>query len=383
MTHCFALNSISYKDLTIFPVESVDYWKLMEDGSLVKSEDGWLKDPNGNYILDGNGERIGAEGMQSGLQNIMEEFGVAGSEYSAYQTLVDQGFENRGEEGGWWNHEGNAGMSITLDNEQYRSVYENGLDEHNTLNIYNRLAADGRMVNPQYDAVRRALGQTIADETYGSRNISYDQYKENNFIQGSVNVQFGRPVATSNEISTLFAAQGNLSNYPHRGIDWATASGNDLTAMLWNDQTTVSFANYGNQFANTAQGNMVGLETVISSMYKGQMREDTVLHRYMHLNDQRSVTAEIPSIASLATIIGQTGNSGQWNGAGYGAHLHADVSVDVNRSPYLDQMAWNYQSPRMTSYQYPVDQRIYYDPMMFFGDAGYTVRPTAGGYNSW
>ena len=42
-------------------------------------------------------------------------------------------------------------------------------------------------------------------------------------------------------------------------------------------------------------------------------------------------------------------------------------------------MANNYSSAQMTDI--PYDNRIYYDPMMFFPQAGYPVRQDAGEYN--
>ena len=48
---------------------SADYWKLMSDGTLVQDEDGWLKDEN--IIKDKDGNKIGADGQETGLLNIL------------------------------------------------------------------------------------------------------------------------------------------------------------------------------------------------------------------------------------------------------------------------------------------------------------------------
>jgi murein DD-endopeptidase MepM/ murein hydrolase activator NlpD len=213
--------------------------------------------------------------------------------------------------------------------------------------------------------------------------ISYDEYKANNFIQGRADLQYGTPVPEDTEISTLFGATGNLSNYPHRGIDLAVEAGTKINPLLWNDQTVVLLANYGERFLNSEQGQMVGLNTDITYLFKGELRTDTVLQRYMHLNDNRLVDTKNPIITSSNTVIANSGNTGMWDGQKYAAHLHLDISIGQNRSPYLDLIASNNQSNIMASYFYPGDKRVYYDPLMFLRDYDYTIRTDAWGYNKW
>ncbi|MDY6030887.1 MAG: M23 family metallopeptidase, partial [Treponemataceae bacterium] len=50
---------------------SADYWRLMSDGSLVQDKDGWLRDENDNFILDKDGNKIGSDGQETGLLNIL------------------------------------------------------------------------------------------------------------------------------------------------------------------------------------------------------------------------------------------------------------------------------------------------------------------------
>ena len=145
---------------------SADYWKLMEDGSLVMDGDGWLKDSNGNYILDESGNKIGANGMQGGLQKIL---GISAEE--AVALSKDQNFVNAGKEGKYWNNANNANKAITLENKNYSTQYDKLLKQHNTLNIYNQLVENGQMKTAEYDAVYDALGKNIADATYGSGDI--------------------------------------------------------------------------------------------------------------------------------------------------------------------------------------------------------------------
>ncbi|MDC7124045.1 MAG: hypothetical protein PQJ46_00660 [Spirochaetales bacterium] len=204
------------------------------------------------------------------------------------------------------------------------------------------------------------------------------KWKANNFVQGTTDYEAGYPVSNDKEIVTLMGATGDRSIYPHRGIDISTVSGTSITPLLWNDQTKVGFANYNNDFLTTEQGRMVGLETPISYMFKGEMRTDIVLQRYLHLDGQRKVRTD-SLIGTPNTILGMSGNSGQWNGEGYKSHLHVDISTGITGSPYLDLMASNYQTKIMSSYYYR--DRYYYDPLMFLNDDDYEIRDNAWGYN--
>ena len=75
----------------------------MKDGALVKDEDGWLRDENGMYI-NYNGSRtknrtsetIGADGLETGLLNIMFG-GTHGKPYEKFsdsQVAMVQGLLN-------------------------------------------------------------------------------------------------------------------------------------------------------------------------------------------------------------------------------------------------------------------------------------------------
>jgi cell wall-associated NlpC family hydrolase len=50
---------------------SRDYWKLMNDGTLVNDNSGWLVDEEGNPILNSADKPIGAPGIETGLLNIL------------------------------------------------------------------------------------------------------------------------------------------------------------------------------------------------------------------------------------------------------------------------------------------------------------------------
>ena len=79
---------------------SADYWKLMDDGTLVNDGSGWLTDEHGRAIKNKEGKQIGADGLESGLLNILfggtsgkgyNEFGFVERLFS-YSILKSSGF---------------------------------------------------------------------------------------------------------------------------------------------------------------------------------------------------------------------------------------------------------------------------------------------------
>jgi len=83
---------------------SSDYWKLMRDGTLVNDNSGWLTDELGRPILNANGQQIGANGIETGLLNILfgGTHGVAYDNYNDDQKIYAQMLMR------------NAGMSYTV-----------------------------------------------------------------------------------------------------------------------------------------------------------------------------------------------------------------------------------------------------------------------------
>jgi hypothetical protein len=73
---------------------SADYWKLLRDGTLVNDNKGWLVDENGDPVLNADGKQIGAEGIETGLLNILfgGTNGVGYNKYSDEQVRLAQSF---------------------------------------------------------------------------------------------------------------------------------------------------------------------------------------------------------------------------------------------------------------------------------------------------
>ncbi|MBP3416115.1 MAG: hypothetical protein J6K76_01940 [Spirochaetaceae bacterium] len=64
---------------------SADYWKLMDDGTLVNDGSGWLTDEHGRAIKNKEGKQIGADGLESGLLNILFG-GTSGKGYNEFSV---------------------------------------------------------------------------------------------------------------------------------------------------------------------------------------------------------------------------------------------------------------------------------------------------------
>jgi len=347
---------------------SVHYWTLAENGSLLFDGDGWLKDTNGNYILDDNGDKIGAESIQGGLQNIL---GIDVKEATA--MLYDQGFVFVGEEGLYWKNDANSGAAITLNNELYAELYGELLYDHNTLNIYNSLVESGQM-DRNYDI--SMLGQGIGVFASGGY-ISYEDFKANNFIQGRPDIQTN-DYLKDYVISTLFGARGNLSPNAHRGVDSATLSGTTLNPVLWNEETSVLRAILG---LTTAQGNNITTKTPISYIFKGNLVEENIFTRYLHLN---SIAVRDNQGINGASLLGQSGSSGQWifyNDDGtsetmtYNPHLHLDMYTN-NHSPYI-----NFLNMQNNSDSIFYSNSFYFDPFLFLDLNLYDINDNAHLYN--
>ena len=62
---------------------SADYWKLMDDGTLVNDGSGWLVDEHGRAIKNKDGKQIGAKNIEAGLLNILFG-GTSGKGYNEF-----------------------------------------------------------------------------------------------------------------------------------------------------------------------------------------------------------------------------------------------------------------------------------------------------------
>ncbi|GAB1433420.1 hypothetical protein MASR2M29_20460 [Spirochaetota bacterium] len=396
---CFRLDAdVAFKDAMLQAIKNpehwiensgnIDYWKLMEDGSLLYDKDGWLKDSKGNFIVDAKNKRIGDDAIEGGLLKI---FGLEDNKKNrdlVYAMLERTGMTEK-EKDIWWKHQDNEGKFISLDDIEYKHYYDSLLTDHNTLNIYNALVANGSMdLNPAYvDAnskwwirglnalgMDKISGQFVTEDKY----ISYEQYKANNFIQGLPVVNESMPAKLGSMINTMFGASGG--KFLHRGLDFLVLK-EDVLPVFVND-TTIAKVFFGDEYAATAQGHHVDLLTKVSYTFKGQERTDTIVQRMLHLD---SVAVSNEQNIANAIILGKSGNSGYWNGK-YGYHLHTDLYTGNTGSPWLNYVGSQAQQNITGAngikdpYTYKSDKNVYYDPMIFLYKYEYGVSADAYKY---
>jgi hypothetical protein len=80
---------------------SADYWRLTADGGLEYDGSGWLKGVDGKYILDDNGNKVGAETIETGLIKILGLDPNKAEDVSKVQDMmVAAGLKYRIKEGG-------------------------------------------------------------------------------------------------------------------------------------------------------------------------------------------------------------------------------------------------------------------------------------------
>ena len=307
---------------------SADYWLLMEDGSLVMDGDGWLKDSNGNYILDESGNKIGANGMQGGLQKIL---GISAEE--AVALLKDQNFVNAGKEGKYWNNANNANKAITLENKNYSTQYDKLLKQHNTLNIYNQLVENGQMKTAEYDAVYDALGKNIADATYGSGDVSYEDWKKNNFIKDPDNIMerlnFTEPLGDKPKISSKYGNRKHPVTGEesfHTGYDYPAKENTSFNVLYNGKVSSVGYTWYG--------GNTLTIEHDMSIIYKGKETSTSFFSEYMHMYNQNNSTGTSWKVGDniyTSDIAGYVGNTGEYT---TGSHLHAGTYIPKENPLY-------------------------------------------------
>ena len=338
----------------------VDHWTMMSDGRLAFDGSGNLYDENGNLMLKTD------KGIQNGLAQIL---GI--NPEQARQMIENSGFDSAP---GSWNVKSNYGKSIDFDSEtkdglSYGEIYDNQdkkisdyltgqegtLKELNPKTIYDNMVSNGTMdVKDEYKGILGGLKALVKGE---SKYISYEEYRDNNYITGGmptegIDYNVGDPLNVKdgnyNLITTMFRAEGDLGI--HYGIDLSAVENTKVYAMLFDEDTTARF--YPN--SSSAGGNYTGLEMTLSYNFKGQQYSDSILQRYMHLN---SSTVPNGTLINESTNFALSGNTGTMTTA---AHLHIDISSSKS-SPWLDYLSKSYGYKPYNKY----DGRTYYAPEMF------------------
>lgn len=221
----------------------------------------------------------------------------------------------------------------------------------------------------------------IVDEKY----ISYEEFKANNFISGGIpEYTTNTPVPEGSDISTLFGVSGTSASgslRTHAGIDFAVVAGTKVYPMLVNDDTKVLEAHNEDFYKTEIQGKYTRLQSKFSYNYKGLAVKEKIFQSYDHLT---STTLNQGDNVLSSTILGLSGNTGQWGDKTYGAHLHADIYTNLKSSPLLNYINMNYSNKvaRDLMHQSSLDKTSSsnYDPLAVLQNYKYKIRSDAWTY---
>ena len=166
---------------------SGDYWKLMDDGTLVNDGSGWLVDEHGRAIKNKDGKQIGAKNIEAGLLNILFG-GTNGKMYNEFSVM-----------------EKVISFSILEDSGIGKSYPDGKYGMSNAQWDKN----DRRALNMDY--VMEYAGKTIATQVFAQ----YYDSTVDSIIAGSNGVHLGVnvkdvPVAAQNRFNDLYQAKSSF-----------------------------------------------------------------------------------------------------------------------------------------------------------------------------
>jgi hypothetical protein len=306
---------------------SNDYWKLTYDGRLINDNNGWLTMVDGKPVLNTDGQQIGANGIETGLLNIIfgGTSGIRYSEYNEEQIRFAQNLMI------------NAGMNYTEG--------EGGTIQSRTWG--------GNVIGQQLDMgqIMRSAGNTVASPvftryyekdamTYMTRwdNVSiplnsfsrfYNELLPAIFVNNASQRHFldnpeeYRITGEHDERDPNFK-YANYENDAHFGTDFANGkSGGSIFAGI------PGMVRYIGQDAGdgTGSGNWIVIE--YGYMFEGNFIGSGVYGEYMHMENKPDFV--LNTYLDSNQILGTLGNTGRSSGA----HLHYSIyTLQNNTSQY-------------------------------------------------
>ena len=315
---------------------SADYWKLMDNGDLVKDNDGWLKDQNGNYKLDKDGNRIGAEGIETGLLNILNG-GTSNKAYSEYsdaeiqaaqQLMINAGFtpsEVENFKDRMWNN-GNDGKTIKANSTL--AGFGDSVAPSVFMNGYDQVTDNILFGNNDAVTLNTIMG---LPETSRDRFISYLSAKDS-FWSGDYQI-FSPETLENSRATGRFAPDSYYPDGQHKGIDVATKEGENL------------YSYFGGKVTRNYTSDSAGNSVVINHgfEFEGQFYSTGVQSQYMHMLEQSGYSVD--DFVEPNKVVGQVSHTGDSQG-NPGDHLHWQLMGD-NAARTHDSSRWDmYQNRR-------------------------------------
>lgn len=303
---------------------SGDYWKLMDDGTLVNDGSGWLTDEHGRAIRNKDGKQIGADGLESGLLNILFG-GTSGKGYNEFdfsERLLS------------FNILKNSEFSASYPEGELRGMHNAQWDktDERALNMDYVMENAGNTIATQvfvqyYDSTVDSiiagsqglyLGATVNDVSAVAQNRFNSLYQVKSAFYESAGsfVDDSLGYYISGEYNTEYNGHYKYYNFKHYGFDLGRkggSGGDDIFAGLSGKVTDKNW--------NEANGNCIQIEY-------GYNFEDTfigtgIYGEYLHLQKD-SIFGKDEYVQS-DSILGQIGGTGFGQADYYADHLHYDV----------------------------------------------------------
>jgi len=310
---------------------SADYWKLMDDGTLVNDGSGWLTDEHGRAIKNKEGKQIGAKNIEAGLLNILfggtsgkgyNEFSVA-EKIISFSILEDSGIGKSYPDGkyGMSNAQWDKNDRHALDMEY---VMENAGDtiatqvftQYYDSTVDSIIAgSQGMYLGTNVNAVP-ATAQDRFNNLYQAKSSFYES-AGSFFVSDDVRVSGEYGVYITDKDGNIlpdYREYYKTYNNLHYGIDLVIDSGKDDILLGFSGKV------YLNEY-NEAEGYTV-------QMKYGYNFEDSfigtgIYGEYLHLQKD-SIFGKDEYVQS-DSILGQIGGTGFGQADYYADHLHYDI----------------------------------------------------------
>jgi murein DD-endopeptidase MepM/ murein hydrolase activator NlpD len=302
-----------------------DFWKLLNDGTLMNDNSGWMTDENNRPVKNGRGEQIGADGIETGLLNILYG-GTQGVKYGEYTESQISLVQNLMILAGMKYREGADGRI------QSRSWSGNETGQKlDMLTVMNRA---GNTIAAQvfaryYDASADVLVSKIMGKDIGIPITHYVPYVVKDRFADLLNAKmnFYGSLGSFVDLSRGYSVTGEFGDeyidsngvkryasydYKHYGEDFARGEegvGDPVFAGMSGRVTDVNW--------NKNNGNCLQME--YGYFFEGSVIGTGIYGEYLHMNENPYYS--INNVITSGSQLGRLGNTG----VGSGPHLHYDI----------------------------------------------------------